>query len=158
MAFSSFSSFSSTSLIFFCFLLGLSAQLTQVPSWQSFPAQFSIQLIYWNPYSLKFPKNRFNFEFPQIINCNALCSVLASPAVLARALGAQFGWMQGLPASRLRQVEMPRTLGIRLASQPENTSTPKEKMFRVTRPARSVPPGKRSTSVHIFTRFVHSSS
>ena len=41
MAFSSFSSFSSTPLIFFfCFFLGLSAQLTQVPSWQSFPAQF----------------------------------------------------------------------------------------------------------------------
>ena len=51
-----FSSFSSTFLIFFCFFLGLSAQLTQVPSWQSFLVQFSIQLIYWNPYSLKFPE------------------------------------------------------------------------------------------------------
>ena len=45
MAFSSFSSTSSTLFFFFCFFLGLSAQLTQVPSWQSFPAQFSIQLI-----------------------------------------------------------------------------------------------------------------
>ena len=57
-----FSSFSSTSFVFFfCFFLGLSAQLTQVPSWQSFPAHFSIQLIQWNPYSLKFPKKRIQF-------------------------------------------------------------------------------------------------
>ena len=33
MAFSSFSSFSFTFFFFFCFFLGLSAQLTQVPSW-----------------------------------------------------------------------------------------------------------------------------